>query len=210
MVPARLALLVTLAVVLAGCGGTLVAYEATPATVPEDAAAAEGYVHGNTTAVPITYPVGVAGVSRNVTAETWVSGYHRTTATNDTAVFLLYSSPAVDVGGRTVNPLGQLGNREVANFLVARAAALRGFAGVGEVTELREVAAREVTMFGTPTTFTSYAGTAEAEGERTGIVVHVASVDHGGDVVVAIGLHGDEMDEADRQATLLERAVHEG
>lgn len=70
------------------CTGTLVEYTASPATIPDSAAEGQGYVHGNTTEVPVTYRVGAAGVTRNVTARTWISGCSKTTAEDDVVVAL--------------------------------------------------------------------------------------------------------------------------
>lgn len=206
----RGALLVALAVVLAGCSGPLVEYAASPATIPDAALEPHGYVHGNTTADPLEYPVGVSGFSRNVTARTWVSGYSRTTAENDTAVLVLYSSPNVEVADRSVNPLGRLSNRELVGFVLERATRLGGLAGVDGVSDLRQVGVRNATVLGTPTQVTSYGGTAEVDGQRAGVVVNVAVVEHGEDVIVAVGVHDEALDERATQAALVERIEHDG
>ena len=199
------------AVVLAGCSGTLVEYAAAPATPPDAALDANEYVHGNTTEVPLTYRAGVFGVvSRDVTVRTWVSGYSRTTAGNETAVLVLYSSPNVRVEGRSVNPLAQLSNRELASFVLERVTDLRVAGGVDGVSDLRETGTRNVTVLGVPTRTVSYAGTAEVDGERAGVVVDVTAVEHGDDVVVALGVYGDALDETATHAALVERMEHEG
>lgn len=203
-------LLATALIVIAGCSGTLAEYSSAPATVPDAALEPRGYVHGNTTAIPLTYRVGPPGVSQEVTAETWVSGYSKTTAENETAVLVIYSSPDVEVAGTSVNPLRQLSNRELVKFVLERVTDLRVLGGVDDVTDLREVGARNVTVLGTPTQLASYAGTAELEGESVAIVVSVAAVDHEGDVVVALGVHEATLDETTTHAALVERIVHEG
>lgn len=201
---------VAVVLVLAGCSGTLVEFTASPATIPEPALAPQGYVHGNTTALPITYRVGAPGFSQDVTAETWVSGYSKTTAENQTAVLVLYSSPDVEVANTSVNPLRQLSNRELVQFVLDRTTDLRVLGGVDDVTDLREVGARNVTVLGAPTQLVSYAGTAELEGRSVAIVVNVAVVDHEGDVVVALGIHEAALDETATHAALVERTVHAG
>lgn len=203
------AVALALLVVLAGCSGTLVEFTASPATIPDAAVESHGYVHGNTTSVPITYRIGPPGVSQDVTAETWVSGYSRTTAENQTAVFLLYSSPDIEVANTSVNPLLQLSNRELVGFVLERASDLRELGGIENASDLREVGVRNVTMLGSPTQLVSYAGTAEVEGQRVAIVANVAVVEHGDDVVVALGVHEETLDETETHAALVERAVHE-
>ena len=205
-----LAAVVAAAVVLAGCSGTLVEYAASPATLPDSALEARGYVHGNTTEVPLTYRAGMFGISRDITARTWISGYSRTTAENETAVLVLYSSPNVKVEGRSVNPLAQLSNRELASFVLDRVTDLRDAGRIANVSDLREVGARNVTVLGESARTVSYAGTAEIEGQRVGIVVDVTVVEHGEDVVVALGVYGDALDETANHVALVERTVHDG
>lgn len=201
--------LVVFLVLLAGCTGTLVEYAASPATIPDSAVEQQGYVHGNTTEIPVNYPVGVAGVSRNITARTWLSGYSRTTADDDVAGLVLYSSPNVVVEGRSVNPVSQLSNRGLVGFVLERVTELRVLGGVDDVSDLREIGEQNVTVLGTPTQLVSYAGVAEVDGERVGIVVNLVVVEHDDDVVVALGVHEESLDETGRQAELVKRIVHE-
>ena len=202
-------LLVVGVVVLAGCSGTLVEYAASPATLPDSALEPLDYVHGNTTEVPLTYRAGMLGISRDVTARTWVSGYSKTTTENETAVLVLYSSPNVKVEGQSVNPFAQLSNRELVLFALERAADLRVAGGVDDVSDLREVGVRTVTVLGERTRTTTYAGTAEVEGERVGVVVDVTVVEHGEDVVVALGIYGETLDETSNHVALVRRMEHE-
>jgi hypothetical protein len=202
-------LLVVGVVMLAGCSGTLVEYAASPATLPGSALEPLDYVHGNTTEVPLTYRAGMLGISRDVTARTWVSGYSKTTAENETAVLVLYSSPDVKVEGRSVNPFTQLSNREFVLFALERVTDLRVAGEVDDVSDLREVGVRNVTVLGEQTRTTTYAGTAEVEGERVGVVVDVTVVEHGEDVVVALGIYEETLDETSNHVALVRRMEHE-
>lgn len=203
-------LAVVVTVLLAGCSGTLVEVAASPATIPDSALEPHGYVHGNTTEVPLTYRAGMLGVSRDVTARTWVSGYSKTTAENRTAVLVVYSSPNVKVEGESVNPLAYLSNRELVSFTLNRTTDLRVLAGIENVSDLSEAGVRDVTVLGTETQTVSYVGTAEIDGNRTGIVVDVTAVEHGDDVVVAVGIYGDALDETENHVALVRRIEHEG
>ena len=205
-----LAAAVVLLVVVAGCTGTLAEYTASPATIPDSAVEGQGYVHGNTTEVPVTYPVGAAGVTRNVTARTWVSGYSKTTAEDDVAALVLYSSPNVVVEGRSLNPMAQLSNRGLVDAVLERVDDLSVLGGVDDVSDLRAVDSRAVTVLGEPTEMVTYAGVADVDGERVAVLVHVTVVEHGDDVVVALGVHDEAMDETDAQAALVERIEHAG
>jgi len=201
---------VVVAVVLAGCSGTLLEVSASPATIPDPALEPRGYLHGNTTEVPLTYRAGMPGISRDITVRTWVSGYSKTTAENQTAVLVLHSSPNVRVEGESVNPMRQLSNRELVSFALDRVTDLRVMAGVENVSDLRETGVRNVTVLGTETRTVTYAGTAEIDGNVTGVVVDVTVVEHGEDVVVALGVYGDELDETDNHVALVRRIEHEG
>lgn len=196
-------------VVLAGCSGSLVEVGSSPATIPDGPREAHGYVHGNTTQVPITYPVGMVGLSRDITVRTWVSGYTKETTGKDVAALVVYSSPNVRIEGQSVNPLSQLSNRELVRFVLERVTYLRDLGGVDDVAGLTEIGDREVTMLGTRTELVSYAGTAEIDGKRHAIVVNVAVVEHGDDVVVSLGIHDEKMNERAAHAALTERIVHE-
>jgi hypothetical protein len=239
MSPTRLApVLVGLVVLVAGCTGTLAEVRAAPATIPEAALTPVGYVHGNTTEVPLTYPVSVGPVTRNVTAYLWLSGYSRTVANdaggNDTAGLLVVSSPNERVEGQSVNPFVHLSNRElVAELLdlVVEAGTATG-RNVTDVASLGETGVSERTVLGRAVAVVTYTATVEVAaatpadptretppapgvtspavtGSET-LFVHLMVVEHGDDVVIALGVHGDAMDEAATMADLMERIEHDG
>lgn len=201
-------LLVTL-VALAGCTGTLFSTEATPATVPVDAYESAGYAPGNTTAIPLTYTVGAAGLSRNVTVTSWLSGYSKTTPDNQTSGLIVLSTPDVEVAGESLNPFGRASDGVLLDRVLDSASSLGTSAWVDDVSDLREVETTERRVLDTPTNVTTYAGSVDAEGTRIGVLVHVMAVAHDGDVVVAIAVHPETMDETEALGGLLERIEHE-
>jgi hypothetical protein len=227
-------LLVVLLVLVAGCTGTLAEVHSSPAIIPAPALVPVSYVHGNTTEVPITYPVGVGPVTRDVTVYVWVSGYSRTVENeaggNDTAGLLVVSSPNERVGGQSVNPFVHLSNRElVAELfdLVVEAGAATG-QNVTEVADLRETGVEERIVLGEQVDVVTYTATVRygpaatsnasddpsttdpgsADGTRK-LVIHLMAVEHGDDVVLALGVHGDAMDEGATMADLMEAIKHE-
>jgi hypothetical protein len=226
---------VALVVLVAGCTGTLADVHSAPATIAEPALSPVGYVHGNTTEVPLTYPVGVGPVTRDVTVYVWVSGYSRTVeadAGTDVAGLLVVSSPNHRVEGQSVNPFAHLSNRElVAQLLdlVVEAGAAAG-TNVTDVADLREAGVRERTVLGQSTEVVTYTatvryapatdvgtvtatdseGTATTDGGATEpVFIHLMAVEHGDDVVFALGVHGESMDEAATMADLMEAIEHE-
>ena len=206
---AAVPLAVIVSVLLAGCTGTLAAFEASPASIPDAALEPLGYVHGNTTAVPLTYPVGFAGLSRDVTVTSHVSGYSKTTADGDVAVLAVLSTPNVDVAGRSVNPFAHLSNRDLTARTLAALDRAQGLSEYGEVGDLREVDVRGGTLLGSPVDVVTYSGTVTVEGEATEARFVVASVEHGGDVVTVVGVHAAEFDETDNLVALTERVEHD-
>ncbi|AUV81174.1 hypothetical protein C2R22_05460 [Salinigranum rubrum] len=240
----RLLPLVALLVVVAGCTGTLAEVRSAPATIPDAALTPVGYVHGNTTEVPLTYPVGVGPVSRDVTVYVWVSGYSRTVTdesdANDTAALLVVSSPNRKVEGQSVNPFAQLSNRGVVSELfevVAEADNATGgvidgvSANVTDVARLEEQGVQNRTVLGQRVEVVTYAATVQVDtaaamgaGTSTAtpvvdsadenvttrtLLVHLMAVEHGEDVVFAMGVHGDDMDESATIAALMEAIEHE-
>ncbi|MFC4359960.1 DUF6517 family protein [Halobium salinum] len=213
--PGAAALLFAALVVLAGCTGTLVNAEASPATIPTEAHEAVGYVHGNTTAVPLTYPIGVAGVSRDVTVTSYVSGYSKTVGATegspgDVAALLVVSTPNARVAGQSANPFAHATNAELterAFALLDRAKALGGteYEDLGDV---RELAREERTVLGGSAEVVSFAATATVDGNPTEVRLHVVSVEHGDDVVVALGVHEVGFDESAALAGMMERIEH--
>lgn len=229
VVPFSLALLV----VLAGCTGTLVEVRSAPATIPQSALAPVEYVHGNTTEVPLSYPVGVGPITRDVTVYVWVSGYSRTVETangTETAGLLVVSSPNRRLEGQSVNPFAHSSNRElVAQLLdlVVEAGMATG-RNVTEVASITETGVDDRTVLGQRTDVVTYTATVRLDtatppasatstpvateatpaGDTTTLVVHLMAVEHGEDVVFALGVHGDGLDEAETVADLMETIEH--
>lgn len=194
---------------LTGCTGTLFSAEASPATIPPAAYEPAGYVHGNTTSVPLGYQVGAAGVSRNITVTSWVSGYSRTVDDDEISALLLLSTPNVEVAGESVNPFARMSDSVLLNRALNATSSLTVSDNVSDVGELHRVDAVERTILDTPTTVTTYAGNAEIEGSRVDVLVHIAAVEHGDDIVVAVAIHPESMDETVRIHRLVETIEHE-
>ena len=202
-------LAVVVSLLLAGCTGTLVSFESSPATVPAAAFEPLGYVHGNTTAVPLTYPVGFAGLSRDVTVTSYVSGYSKTSTDGDVAALVVLSTPNADVGGKSVNPFAHLSNRDLTARALDAIQGVRGMSEYGEVGDLREVEVRGTTVLGSPVDVVTYSGSATVDGTVTDMRFVVASVEHGDDVVTVVGVHAAAFDETDNLRALMERVEHD-
>jgi hypothetical protein len=144
------------------------------------------------------------------------------------------SSPNERVEGQSVNPFVHLSNRElVAELLdlVVEAGTATG-RNVTDVASLGETGVSERTVLGRAVAVVTYTATVEVAaatpadptretppapgvtspavtGSET-LFVHLMVVEHGDDVVIALGVHGDAMDEAATMADLMERIEHDG
>ncbi|WP_416839080.1 DUF6517 family protein [Haloferax sp. DFSO52] len=220
----RPAIALAFVVVLAGCLGGTTTIAASPATIPASAYESHGYVHGNSTVVPFSYDVGAGPASQTVGVEVWVSGYSKTTADDDVTVLAVVSSPDREVAGQSVNPLANLGNRELVGVGLGYLADAQALGNVPEVNGLREVDARTVTILGDETELVTYEGTVVVEpGETTvdgepvayeggsaDVRIHVATVEHDGDIIVVVAVHEASVDETDSIASLASAIEHPG
>ncbi|SFR47116.1 DUF6517 family protein [Halogeometricum limi] len=186
---------IVLVVALSGCLGTLASADAGATTVPSSAYEREGYVAGNATSVPLRVPVGVAGVGGEVSVTNHVAGYSRTTGENETAAFLVVTSPNARVAGISANPLRAVTDPGVVRTGLELASRARTLGNVENVTDLRELSTRDVELLGATAPLTTYAGVVDTEAGSVDVRVHVVAVEHGDDVVLALSVHPATMDE---------------
>jgi Flp pilus assembly secretin CpaC len=112
------------------------------------------------------------------------------------------------VGERSVNPLSQLSNRRLVGTVLDRVEQAQSLGGVEELSDLREVGVRDVTVLGESVELVSYRGMAEVDGQQVAVVVNLLAVEHGDDVVVALGVHEASLDETATHARLVEAIEH--
>ncbi|WP_410765291.1 DUF6517 family protein [Haloferax sp. DFSO60] len=211
-------------VVLAGCLGGATTLSAEPATIPATAYESHGYIHGNTTEVPISQEVNVGPASRDVRANVWISGYSRPSNGTELTAVTVISSPNVEVAGQSVNPLATLGSRELVSTGLSLFAQAQSTANAPELNNIREVGSQDVTILERETELVTYEGTVTIEpGERTvdgeqvqyeggeaTVRIHVATVEHDGDVIVVFALTGTGSGEAETIAALASAVEHPG
>lgn len=199
----------SLLLVTSGCLGVLdgpLTFEATPATVGDDALEETGYSQARAEQVNMSRNFSAAGQTRQVTVVNELREYKRTVdlgplGERELARFVVFSTPEVKVGPKTFNPVGEMSNEE----LVSR---LQGsYQGLEDV---EPVSSRNVTVLGTSTTVTKFSATAQAEGGfSVDVYMHVTKVNHGGDFVVAVAVYPQQLDEQQRVDALLGGIDHE-
>jgi hypothetical protein len=160
---------------LAGCAGLTgdLAFEAGSATVTAQARAETGYREAGVTAIPYTREVGLGPIRRTVEVTNLLAEYDRSVGLDSggltdslglptdarAAVFAAFTTPAVDVFGRTLNPVGNLSTDELASLIQQHYGGFRNLAVDAELSG---------TVLGQSTGVTRY--TAEADLLTTAVV----------------------------------------
>jgi hypothetical protein len=132
---------------------------AEPAAVPTTAADAAGYEFVDARPVTVTRTVEAGDASRDVEVTNQVTRYEKTLDLGvlgeaKLGVVAGISSPAVEVGGRTLNPIGDDSNRQLVELIAGRYSGL-------EVTGRQE--RRRIEFLGAQERETTFTGTATFE-----------------------------------------------
>ena len=185
--------LVAALVVTAGCTGLVsgpVTFSASQATVSDAALEETGYQHNSTKAMNVSRTFSAAGQSKEVEVTNWISEYHQRVGLpgvgeQKVAVFAAFSSPQVDVLGKSFNPLGKYDNRQLAEKFTTQ---------LQSVNDVQKVDSRNRTMLGTSTRVSKFEATVTT---RVGIefdaYIHVTKVKHEGDYVVALAVYPQKL-----------------
>lgn len=181
-------------VVTTGCIGALsgpITVSANEVSVSESALDETGYEHNRTEKMTISRTFSAAGQSKDAEVTNWISEYHQSVgipgvAEQPVAAFVVFSSPKVDVLGKSFNPIDDYSDRELAETFTER---------MDSVENVREVDSRSESMLGTSTEVTEFEATVTtALGITFDATLHVTKVEHDGDFVVAVGAHPQQLD----------------
>ncbi|WP_324662601.1 DUF6517 family protein [Haloarcula sediminis] len=153
------------------------------------------YTHNTTEWQNVTRSVEAAGQEREVTVsnrgELFVA---RTADGSPGATFAVVSSPQVRLAGQEMNPVAGWSQRDLLTEFSGQ------FDQYGNLTDVEERETRQVTMLGTEADMRVFNATMDGDdGEAHDVVVSVATVEHEGDYVVAVGIRG--LNGADLSAT---------
>lgn len=200
-------------VITAGCVGVLtgnepLVLEAESVAVSSAAQNDAGYAEIRTTTQELRREVSAAGQTREVVVTNHVAEYARSIdagpiGTGEFARFVVVSTPAVEVFGKTFNPVGDMSNRELAEQVQGQYEGLRNLEPAGE---------RGVTVLGTTSTVSAFTGDAAVKGtdQTVEVTLHVTRLRDGPDFIVVIAAHPTLLDgEADRVDTMLGGVRHD-
>jgi hypothetical protein len=202
---------VALVVLTSGCVGFLtgeaaLAFDAAPVEVTEDARSEAGYEAVQVESMTTNRSFTVAGQTRNVSVTNHVAAYQRAVelgplGSEPFARFTVLSTPQVEVAGRTLNPVGELSDRELATRLQSQ---------YDSIEDVRFAGNRSVGTLGESRTVSRFDATTTVAGTEVDLELHVAKFRHGEDFIVTIGVHPERLDgEAARVETMLRGIEHE-
>lgn len=203
---------ITLAATTAGCTSVLndepVAFEAALAQVPEEVAREAGYELDEFDEQVIERTFEAAGQSQTVQVTNRTAEYEKAIDLGPlgelrAAIFTALSTPKVEVLGRTFNPVDDLSNAELAEMIQDQ------YADIGDLEVEHE---SPVTILGTDTTQTKFAGEIRMEGgEEIDIYLHVSSpVESGDDLVIGVGAYPQRLPgEEEHVLTMMEAIEHD-
>lgn len=209
-------LLLAITMATSGCvqavTGGPIAFEASPASVSDDALQATGYEAGEQRAFTVNQTVNVPVLGeREVRVSNHLATYSRVDAGGETGngsetsagAFVVLSTPQAQVAGQGTNPLGRMPLKELVQQVAARAG--------GNQSDVKHVGTREITVLGTETAVEKFSSTTRAEGETVETFVYVTRVAHGEDYVVGVGILPKKFeDDEDALYKLMKGIEHEG
>jgi hypothetical protein len=202
--------LLAVLVVTSGCTGVLsdpVSFSASKATVSDAALDATGYEHRRTDRMGVNRTFSAAGQEKKVEVTNWISEYDRQVGLpgvgeKRAAMFVTFASPKVEVLGKSFNPLAEYDDRRVAERFVDQLA---------RVGNLREVETRNRTMLGTATEVTKFeTNVRTAGGVEFDAYLHLTTVEHEGDVVVAVAVYPRLLSGQDEKVGRLLEGIQHG
>lgn len=201
------AALVLLAVT-SGCLGVVtgeepLTFEADPAATDADVAAQAGYESEGTNAQVVNESVSVAGQTREVEVTTHVTTYRKSFSVPivgeaTLGTFSVVSTPAIEVAGKSFNPIADHDNDQLVEMVTD------GYEGVDSS---HRVDSRTLTVLGTETNVSKYAGEATFGGQSVDVYIHVTKVHHEGDYVVAVAVYPQQFEGESENAFEMLRAV---
>ena len=207
----RLVAAVAVALLLAtsGCIGFLTGSEplefsAEPAAVSGSAAENAGYEYNSTRDLAVNRSFEAGGQERRVVATNYIADYTKRMDLGplgeaEVGVFNVVTTPAVEVAGQTLNPIGSYSDARLVEFVQQQ------YSGLGDI---EQVDSRNITVQGTETTVTKFSATASIEGQEIDVFVHITKYRDGDDFVVAVGVYPQQLaDQEESNILSMMRAI---
>ncbi|SDZ75734.1 hypothetical protein SAMN04488065_0075 [Haloplanus vescus] len=193
----------------AGCGfitgeGAL-EFTASPATVADSTVEESPYEETNVTDQTVEREFSAAGQTRTVTIVNQLAQYERQVdmgplGSERAAVFVTYTSPQVEIAGKTFNPIEDM----------SETAVLQQFESQYDgVTVGEQVDQQSVATLGQSTSVSKFEGTASLAGSQMDVYLHATKFQHGSDFVVAVAIYPQQLsNESEQVVSLLQGLEH--
>lgn len=114
-------------------------------------------------------------------------------------VFATVSTPAIEIAGKTFNPVGDYDNDQLVNLLQSN---------YDNISNVTKVSSETVTVLGTDTSVTKYAGKATFRGKKIDVNIHVTKVRDDADFVICFGVYPMQLDEENNVLSMMSAAIH--
>lgn len=141
---------------------------------------------------PFEKTVSIAGNERQIVLTNEVVGYENAVgaARKLGGVFTLLSTPAIDIANKSVNPLMQLSNKELAKQVASQ----RSGDG-GSIENIEVESEYEATVDGNTTTVTKFSATTTVEGKDVPLYMHLTKTPVGDNYAVVGAVYPQRIDE---------------
>ena len=175
-----------LLVALSGCSlltADTLEFSASQATVSDAAAADAGYEEVAVERQTANRTFSAAGQEREVRLTNWVATYQRDLGVGTSpapGTVAVFATPEVSIAGQTLNPIGSMSDRELLETVLGQ---------YGDVSDVSEQGTRTVRVLGSESTVVAFDATVRYQGQPVDVTIHLTRVNHGGDYVVAVGVH---------------------
>ncbi|MFW5937554.1 MAG: DUF6517 family protein [Halanaeroarchaeum sp.] len=180
-------------------------FSSEPATVPESTLDSTGYELVDEESPTVSQEFSAAGQTREVEVTNQVATYEKAVDLGPlgsvrAAMFAVFTTPQIEIAGRTFNPIGEMSNRELLQEMASRYDGLT----IGD-----EVGSTEVQTLGKTATVTRYEATATVDGQEVPIYLLLSRLQHGEDFVVTVGGYPRQLtEEESNMYTLIENVEH--
>ena len=180
--------------------------EAERAAPGDDALAETDYEESDVQHEEIDETVAVSGIERQVRASLWASLYTKERelmgATREAGIFAAVSVPAVEVAGRSFNPLADMDGKELLEELLNR---FEG--GQGSVKNISHEESFGLDILGAGREVDVFVGETEYGGETVEVEIGLTSFTHEDDMIVLLGSHPRQLPQESANIELLMESV---
>lgn len=194
----------------AGClgvatGDESLRFEASEVRASDTAVDETGYEHQTTETPTVTREFEVGGQSREVEAVNVVSKYDKAIemgplGSQRSAMFVVATTPQVEVLSRTFNPIEDMENHEIAKKFQSQ---------YGDMMIHEEVDNDSISVFGENVEFSMFDAETEFEGHAIDIYLHLGVAETDDDFVVLLGGYPQEITDEEANIVTLAESVEQ-